>query len=146
MSEPNVTITIKRGGGFADPWIVIRGLNPDETKRMVAETFGVPEQETLGATVINANASFQGVQLVASELGGTVVAEDIHAGPAKKFAGQVTAEELDVDQAPSLADLIEKCGSVAELRALYAERKDEFLASESATHTWKLRGRALSGK
>ena len=77
MAERNFSITLKRGKGFEDPWLVITADSAEEAKAHIEAALGVDpgthEETPLVNLVGVAAKSFQSAQLVEDILGGAEI-------------------------------------------------------------------------
>lgn len=91
MAERNFSITLKRGKGFEDPWLVITADSAEEAKAHIESALGVEpgthEETPLVNLVGMAAKSFQSAQLVEDILGGAEIGLGAGKAPAKKTGG-----------------------------------------------------------
>lgn len=118
-----MTVTLKYGKDFGDPWLVIRGGTAEETKRRVAEAVGLEGSDnlTLAEVIVNAKGIVQAANTVATKLGGTAIprssakAEEPQQAPA-----EAPAQE---EEAPSLAEQIEALSNKRAGQQLYLSNR-----------------------
>lgn len=91
MAERNFSVTLKRGKGFEDPWLVITADSAEEAKAHIESALGVDagtyEETPLTNLVGYAAQSFQAPGLVEGILGGAEVGLGAGKAPAKKVGG-----------------------------------------------------------
>lgn len=102
-----LTVTLKYGKDFGDPWLVVRGGTAEETKQRVADAVGLEgwEDLTLAEVIINAKNVIQGANTVASTLGGTAIPRSAKKSEEQAPSAQATAPQEP--EGPSLAEQIE---------------------------------------
>jgi len=114
VSSPSVdqtsNVTIKFGGKFEDPWLVVYG-NPATIKEQILEAFDWDDQEelrnlNLAELIVEANTFAQGAWTAAKKLGGSVVPGG---------AGSITIHTTD--PAPTADEVAEKVAEKVQERA-----------------------------
>lgn len=118
------TVTLKFGGGYDEPWLVIRGGSARETKQRVAEALELEgwEDLTLAEVIISAKSIVQGASNVASKLGGTAL-------PSRSSKPEEQAPAAAPEPAKSEGpSLIEQIGNLKAKR----EGQQFYLANRSA--------------
>lgn len=161
-----VTVTIKYGAGFDQPWLVFRGL-PQEVRDDLIESFGLDRAENLkiplSGVVLNATQVAHAKGSIGSTLGATSVSEsasdstsakpsapastndEAQADPwasATEAAQEAAAKEEAADPNKILRDTIDGISSLDDLKALWADNQEAFKDAELLAH-WKARGKAL---
>ena len=126
-----LTVTLKGGKGFEEPWLVIRGSTAEETKRRVAEAVGLEGTEdlTLVEVIVNAKNVMQGASNVATQLGGTAIPSR-PSGPAEQ--APAAAPEPAKDEGPTLTEQIDKIGSKREGQQFYLANRSAIDADPAA--------------
>lgn len=121
-----LTVTLKYGKDFGDPWLVVRGATAEDTKKRVAEAVGLEGYEdlTLAEVIVNAKNVIQAANAVATTLGGTALPRrtqktEEQAAP----AAQATAPAADAG--PTLAERIEGLTNKREGQQLYLSNRAE---------------------
>lgn len=152
-SEPRgrgITVTVKYGTGYDQPWVVFHGL-VEEVRDDIVSFFGIQRENvvnlTLSDLVVNATSAAHGVGALASSLGATVIESRPHDPqvPADdawvQASSSAPAEKEPAGQA--LLDRIGQAPDVPALQRLWVENQAAF-ADPAVMDAWKARGRALS--
>ncbi|MFJ7414622.1 hypothetical protein ACIQWZ_28060 [Streptomyces sp. NPDC098077] len=158
MSESSgaLTVTIKYGKSHDDSWAVFRG-RPREVRDDILDFFGMERDSVTGLTlsdiVTNATNLAHGKGLIATQLGGTVIAED--APPAKPAGGDPWASLGSTPQAASapaaspeqdknawILGEIEKQANRADLKKVWAANQS-FFSETAVMDAYKAKGKAL---
>ena len=151
-SEPggrSITITMKYGKGFEEPWAVFRGLS-SEVREDIITFFGFDRESvadlTLDSIVANGAKKAQAVRSASTALGGTVISEGTSsASEPTGDAAWATAESTP--QAPDNAGLLKaiaETDTTDALKRLWAENQALFADAAGPEMTaWKARGKAL---
>lgn len=122
-----LTVTLKGGKGYEEPWLVIRGGTAEEAKRRVAEAVGLEGTEglTLVEVIVNAKNVMQGASNVATQLGGTAIPK------ARKSEEQApAAQAADEPAGPTLEERIASVESKREGQQLYLNNRAAIDADE----------------
>lgn len=147
-----ITVTIKWGKGYEEPWLVFHGLAREVREDIIA-AFGFDGESvadlTLAELVVNAKQAAHGTGRVASQLGGRVISQGQAkpAAPTEEDAWSKAEQEPAAPAEPEVNPLyaeIEKQPSVAALQRLWAENKDAFTAEPELMVAYKVKGKALS--
>lgn len=119
-----LTVTLKYGKDYADPWLVIRGSSAEDTKRRVAEAVGIEgwEEYTLVELIVSAKRLVLSANNVATQLGGTVLPRSAGAAEEQAPAAQATAKPEE-PTGPTLAERIEGVASKKEGQQLYLNNR-----------------------
>jgi hypothetical protein len=149
-----MTVTIKYGTGYDEPWAVFHG-RPDEIQEDLTAYFGIPSDAVQGLTlseiVVNATAMAHGLSAVVSGLGATVVASQPQAStsPPTAAAAPDAWEQASTSPAPEqpaadpILASIQNAQDIQSLQRVWAENRDAF-TEPAVMEAWKARGRALS--
>ncbi|MFG1602832.1 hypothetical protein [Actinoplanes sp. NPDC049265] len=155
-----ITVTIKYGKGYEQPWAVFHGTT-EQVREDIATFFGMQPDDVAGLTlsdlVANATTAAQAVGALTSGLGATVVesrnSPPVQTRPAASRPPatdrssaweQATAERPQAEPAANpLLALIAQAPDVRSLERLWAENQDAF-ADPAVTAAWKVRGRSLT--
>lgn len=149
-SGRGVTVTLKFGGGFEYPWVVLRGT-PDEVKQDIAQIFGFESASVADATIAsvirdaaqealalgNALAGL-GAQPVRRNSGGSK-------GGSKSQPDEAQADVAAAAAADPLAELkkaIDDAADIDALKVLWAENQEAFQDADLLA-AWKAKGQAL---
>ena len=146
-----ITVTIKYGSGYDQPWIVFHGLT-DEVRRDIIGCFGLDVDEaaqlSLADVIVNVSGQARALGAVAGGLGATV----IESGPARAVREPVAPPASDRDQpsrdkpeadAHPLIGVIAQTPDVRSLERLWVENQEAF-GDPAVMAAWKERGRVLS--
>lgn len=161
MSD-EITITIKYGKGYDDSWAVFRGT-PAELRANILDFYGMdPDSQrglSLSSVVVNATNIAQGKSLVATQLGGAVIAETKNeAEPAKPTDDPWAAAASAQSSAPASSASVAKpsedpnayiLGEIAKQTTVEGLKKvwaanQSFFANPDVMASWKAKGKALS--
>lgn len=150
-----ITVTIKYGTGYDQPWVVFHGL-PDEVKQDIIAFFGLASVSdtalTLSDLVVNATQVAHAVGAVASGLGATVIAtepaaptaaEGTQASSSDPWVQASTAPTEAVGEPAPLLAQIDQAPTVRALERLWLDNQDAF-TDPAVMAAWKAKGRALS--
>lgn len=118
-----ISVTLKAGKDFGDPWIVVRGSSAADVKQRVADAVGITDHEglTLVELTVNAKQSFQAANNVSGVLGGTALPRP----SAPKAAAAAPAAAPAADKGPDLLDEIGKIGSKPEGQKFYLANRSK---------------------
>lgn len=143
-----VTVTVKYGKGYEEPWAVFRGL-VREVREDIITFFGLDRESvaelTLSEITVNAKQVAQGKGAVASKLGGTVISSRSSQDKPAATGDDAWAEAdkpAEPEKSP-LYDLIQGTQDVAALQRLYAENAATFKADADLMKAWKTHGKSL---
>ncbi|MEV4642789.1 hypothetical protein AB0J80_36155 [Actinoplanes sp. NPDC049548] len=148
-----ISVTIKFGKGYEEPWVVFRGT-AGQIKTDMLDAFGLDAGEyaafSLSELIINVRNSAQATGTLRKELGGQVIRPGSGAKPVAPAPGQdvwADAGSAPPAQAPSVEDILGKeidaaAGRTA-LKTLYGENKATFDASEVLMAAYKAKGKSL---
>lgn len=119
-----LSVTLKAGKDFGDPWIVIRGTSAEQVKQRLAEALGLESHEglTLMELTINAKQSFQAANNVSAQLGGTAISRAPKASSAPAPAAAPAPAE---EQGPDLLKEIEAIPNKAKGRQFYLANRSK---------------------
>jgi hypothetical protein len=149
-----ITVTIKYGKGYEQPWAVFHG-STGQIRDDLTAFFGMNPDETAGLTlsdlVVNAMTSAHAVGVLASGMSATVIAshgrEPAASRPDAAKPGTPAAPPSAAPPAEAVANpllaVIAQVPDVRSLERLWAENQAAFSDPEVMA-AWKARGRALS--
>ncbi|MGW4158683.1 hypothetical protein [Streptomyces sp. NPDC004788] len=159
-SSRSITVTIKYGKGYDDPWLVLKG-RPGEVREDILESFGIERDSVTGLTlsdiVVNATNIAHGKGLIATHLGATVISEE--SAPPAKPQGDPWANVGSAQQASSawsdksatspeqdknawILGEIEKQTNRADLKKVWAANQS-FFADPAVMDAYKAKGKSL---
>lgn len=147
----DITVTMKYGKGFEEPWAVFRGSS-ESIRENILSYYGMDRESatelTLHEIVLNAKRITHAGSSAATVLGGTVIpaSQEGRSAPAAQPTGDPWAEPVvPAEPAKSpLWDQQELCTSVADLQQLWARNQAEYAADADLFTAWKAKGKALS--
>lgn len=150
MSEQGVTVTIKYGKGYEEPWVVFKG-SVHEVFANVSDYFDIQTDEewTLNELVLEANRIAHGGANVVREFGAKPAAVEKTSPSGNAEADtSVEAESASDSEAlgpvESLVQKMKEAGSVDDLRTLWLENKALYEAHKSVQEAYSSRGRELT--
>lgn len=126
-----LTVTLKGGSGYEEPWLVIRGATAEEAKRRVAEAVGLEGTDdlTLVEVIVNAKNVMQGASNVATQLGGTAISSR-SSKPSE--SAPAAAPEPAKQEGPTLLEQIDKLGAKREGQQFYLANRSAIDADPDA--------------
>ncbi|MFE7463120.1 hypothetical protein ACFU6R_03310 [Streptomyces sp. NPDC057499] len=162
MSEARgITVTIKYGKSYDDTWAVFKG-NAEEVRGDILDFFGMDRDSVTGLTlsdiVTNATNLAHGKGLIATQLGGTVIAVEDAASANPKpqgdpwasvgqsqsatIADQAPASSPEQDKNAWILGEIDKQTNRADLKKVWAANQS-FFADSSVMDAYKAKGKSL---
>lgn len=163
-ADRGISLTIKYGKDFDDPWVVFRG-SPAAIREQALDYFGVTPDERQGqldthSLVIELVYLAQSSYHVATQAGGQVIPPKTDAALADEEPSSEAAEIPEPsppaggdvwEQAaaarkkpePTLIELIEACETRVELQDLFVANQEALKPGTEAREAWKARGKGL---
>lgn len=141
MSDAPITVTIKHGKGYDDPWIVFKGSH-DDVRREVVDTYALSVSDSLSLAEVVHNAKQVAASLGATKALGTKV-EKVEKTTSKPKE-EPRAEEPQEDPEEALAKAFSEAQSKEELRTLWKDNAALCKGSTALRDAYVARGKALN--
>ena len=153
-----VTVTLKAGKGYDDPWIVVKGSVRDVHERLlelVGWDASKVDELPLASTVLAASDTWHAQNNVARELGGRFLSEStgepVDYGSRVEdvqTAAGVPAEIAGNDAAVTVWNAMQSATSEEQMKALWKDRRLTFQNTPELVPLWQERAKAIkeSGK
>lgn len=138
MSDAPITVTIKHGKGYDDPWIVFKGSH-DDVWREVVDTYALSVSDSLSLAEVVHNAKQVAHGLNATGILGATVKESKEE-PQKPKAEPV---EEKPDLEGELVRQFEEADSIETLRELWQANASVASKSKAIKDAYVARGKAL---
>lgn len=164
MADSEITVTVKYGKGYEEPWVVFKGqrhaVMSDVEAFFALDTEGLTDHEV----VVNAVKCAQGTGAIATKLGGTAISSsgasasvtgtDPWAGVNDKdTSAQGVWRQMDGNGVTAEADpnkwiyeAIDNALAVGALQKLWAQNQAAFDADSKLMDAYKAKGKSLTAK
>lgn len=150
FSGGEISLTLKHGGGYGDPWLVFRSASAEGLKQQVLDFFdieGVSEDATPAEVAYLATADSLSKYAIHGNLEAKTVSSSKPKTRAVKPAATSTeSSDSSESEVEYVKELFAQAESVEDVKRVWAENKKLCSGNDELLATYKARGKELSGK